>query len=86
MACHSELAYNQSLQVIELYMSPLAGLQEQFKMSVAKLEKLKDIYADPVKTVTDILDDTADNLEKIRKELEKFQSVPFSILVLNALN
>ncbi|XP_075243147.1 DC-STAMP domain-containing protein 2-like isoform X3 [Convolutriloba macropyga] len=74
MACHSELAYNQSLQVIELYMSPLAGLQEQFKMSVAKLEKLKDIYADPVKTVTGILDDTADNLEKIRKELEKFQS------------
>ena len=75
MACHSELAYNQSLQVLELYTSPLAGLEEQLQHSIAKLEGLKEIYEDPVGTVVDIINQTANAVEQIKNELVEYEEV-----------
>ena len=80
MACHSELAYNQSLQVLEMYTSPLAGLEEKLQHSIAKLEGLKQVYDEPVNTVVKIINDTANKVEQIRRELQTYEEVRRAVL------
>ncbi len=75
MACHAELAYNQSTLIMELYTSPLAGLEEYIQSSILRLEELEKKFDEPIDTIVNFLNETEKYLEKIKEDVKEYQEV-----------
>ena len=75
ITCHSELAYNQNLEILQLYVSPFGDIAPQIGETVDKLESLEKYYKDPVGTSVKGLTATERKLEEIEDELGKYEGV-----------
>ena len=75
ITCHSELAYNQSLEILQLHVSPFGDVARQIGETVDKLESLEKYYKDPVGTIVKGLNATERKLKEIEDELGKYEGV-----------